>query len=139
MRETGKIFNFAIRQQTTDLIIGVIGINEVIDGTAEIGYWLSSQYWGRGVKPSCVKAFMEYITFRRSAYGIQTLQPCIFDTNSRSGRALEKCGFHFVENLKNYYVKNGENISAIRYQYSIETKQIENVSGDGVSFQQDEI
>jgi RimJ/RimL family protein N-acetyltransferase len=119
MAEKGKIFNFAIRQNSTCLVIGNIGINDIIDGVAELGYWVSSQYWGMGIMPTCIMALTRFAVTNRETYGIETLQACIFDGNARSGRALEKCGFNFVEYLPDYYEKNGEKFSAMRYQYDI--------------------
>ena len=58
--------------------------------TAEIGYWLGENFWGRGIAPAAVRAF--------TGYGFQTFNLLrmfagVFSWNPASMRVLEKVGF----------------------------------------------
>ncbi len=66
------------------------------DGEAEIGYWLGSEYWGRGLTPEAVKA-LEIRAF--AGLGLSALWCAYFDGNDRSRRVSEKCGFAYVRSL----------------------------------------
>lgn len=114
----GLIYNFAIRG-SSGKVMGVIGINEINDGTAEIGYWLAPRFWGLQIMPRCIETFISIITSKKCEYGIRTLQACICDGNERSVRVVERCGFRFIEHLPDYYEKNGKLISAVRYQLDL--------------------
>lgn len=118
--EKGKTYNFAIRLQTAKpTVIGVIGINEIKNDIAEIGYWIGPRYWGRGIMPSCITAFTKHVKDRRAEYGVAALQAHVFDGNVRSGRALEKTGFIFVERLSDFYTIQEEKIAALLYRLDL--------------------
>jgi RimJ/RimL family protein N-acetyltransferase len=70
--------------------IGVRPLEDVYRRTAEIGYWLSESYRGRGIATDAVRALVP-IAFRR--FGIVRLQAGIFSNNSASMHVLEKTGF----------------------------------------------
>lgn len=88
-------------------VIGSIGIfsnEDVYSKTAEIGYWLSEDYWGKGIMTSaviqlCKEAFELFDICRIYA------EP--FAHNMQSRRVLEKAGFE-LEGIKRCSVfKNG--------------------------------
>lgn len=70
--------------------IGVHPLEDVYRGTAEIGYWLSEAYWGRGIATDAVRAMVP-LAFAR--FPIVRLQAGVFATNPASMRVLEKAGF----------------------------------------------
>jgi len=70
--------------------IGVHLLADVYRGTAEIGYWLSEKYWGRGIATDAVRAMVP-LAFDR--FPIVRLQAGVFESNPASMRVLEKCGF----------------------------------------------
>lgn len=84
--------------------IGIHFLNDVYRGTAEIGYWLSEDYWGRGIITDAVKAMIP-IAF--DTYSLQRLQAGIFASNPASMRVLEKCGFSCEAIHKKAITKNG--------------------------------
>jgi RimJ/RimL family protein N-acetyltransferase len=78
----------AINNQTIivdDIIVGSIA-KFVIEGDAEITYWIDRKFWGRGIATKALKNFL----------GIETTRPLFgrvaFD-NFGSQKVLEKCGF----------------------------------------------
>lgn len=58
----------------------------------EIGYVLSSAYWGRGLMPEAVRAVIEYAF---GTLGLEALTVAHFPENVRSKRVIEKCGFTY--------------------------------------------
>ena len=118
--ERGRTYNFAIRLQTAQQnVIGIIGINEINSRVAEIGYWIAPLYWGRGIMPSCISSFTRFIKDRRVEYGVDALEAHVFEGNDRSGRALQKAGFSFIERLPDFYMIREVKLTALRYRLDI--------------------
>lgn len=92
--------------------IGISLFDDVKRRSAEIGYWLSEDYWGRGIVTDAVKAMVP-VAFER--YDIVRLQAGIFSNNPASMRVLEKCGFTREAVLKKAVTKNGELLDEVIY------------------------
>lgn len=58
--------------------------------TAEIGYWLGEEHWGRGIATAALAAFADGL-FRHT--DIERLEAGVFTSNPASMRVLEKAGF----------------------------------------------
>ena len=58
--------------------------------SAEIGYWLAEQYWGKGVATGAVMQMTKYVFLNTE---IIRLYAPIFHPNKASIRVLEKCGY----------------------------------------------
>lgn len=89
-------------------VIGAVGIVLGVDVyriTAEIGYWLGENYWGKGITSEVVKQMTEY-TFKNFPE-IERIWAGIFDFNRASMRVLEKADFHFEGIQKKSAIKNG--------------------------------
>lgn len=83
--------------------------------TAELGYYLSEEYWGRGimtiaVRQLCEKLFAETDIIRIFA------EP--FDYNIGSRRVLEKAGFQLEGIMKNNAFKSGRVLDMALYSYT---------------------
>ncbi|MCP4329175.1 MAG: GNAT family N-acetyltransferase [Alphaproteobacteria bacterium] len=87
-----RIFLITLREQGTALgMIGLILGDEA--GCAEIGFFLSREYWGRGFIVEAVGAVLRY-GFENLA--LDRIRASVVPENSRSLRALEKAGLVFV-------------------------------------------
>lgn len=80
--------------------------------TAELGYWLGEEYWGRGIATCAVQAM--------TAYGFESLGLArIFATpmawNPASCRVLEKAGYEKEGVMRNACVKDGKIVDMILY------------------------
>jgi len=84
--------------------IGIHPLTDVYRGTAEIGYWLSEEYWGRGIVTDAVRSMIP-LAFDR--FPIARLQAGIFESNPASMRVLEKCGFCREAVHRSAITKNG--------------------------------
>lgn len=87
--------------------VGAAGIR-VLDGdsryTAEIGYWLGEDRWGKGIATEVVKALTAYAFAR---HPIARIQAHVFAGNTASSRVLEKSGFTLEAQLRQSVVKDG--------------------------------
>lgn len=88
--------------------VGSIGIfvkDDVYEKSAELGYWLSEDYWRKGIMSKavqiiCKEAFESFDIIRIFA------EP--FADNAGSRRVLEKAGFTYEGTMRNGIYKNAE-------------------------------
>ena len=72
--------------------------------SAEIGYWLSEAFWGRGIMSAAVRAATEYAFTR---FGLTRVFGLPYAHNSASIRVLEKAGYVREGVLRRVAVKDG--------------------------------
>lgn len=85
--------------------IGISVKDDVYEKSAELGYWLSEDYWGRGimteaVQEICREAFKTFDIVRIFA------EP--FADNAASRKVLEKAGFTCEGTMRKGVYKNGQ-------------------------------
>ncbi len=68
------------------------------DGSAELGYWIGEEYWGRGF---AVEASKTLIKHAFDDLDIDQIYASYRIENSQSKRVLEKLGFRFYADLEN--------------------------------------
>lgn len=94
--------------ETDGKVVGNICIflqEDVYAKATELSYWISEDYWGKGiaiqaVKMICKEAFTIFDIVRIYA------EP--FDRNAASKSVLEKAGFTYEGTIRNGIYKNGE-------------------------------
>ncbi len=104
---------FAIASKTE--AFGVIGFfpgQDVYRFSAEIGYWIGEDYWGRGIMTRAVDVFTDYV-FRN--FEINRLYAGVFSSNPASGRVLEKAGYQCEGTHRANVFKNGEILDELLY------------------------
>ncbi len=87
--------------------VGGIGFSAGTDVerySAEIGYWLSERFWGRGIATEAVHIVSEYAF---ATCNLLRLFALPFADNARSMRVLEKAGYTREAVLRSSSVKNG--------------------------------
>jgi len=108
-----ETFAFAI---TIDgKVIGSIGVfrqENIHRQTAEMGYYIAEEYWGRGIMTEAVKQVCKYV-FEKSDIIRIYAEP--FAYNFASCKVLEKVGFHYEGTLRSNAVKNGKVIDMKMY------------------------
>lgn len=111
--DENKTFAFAI---TVDgRAIGSIGVfrqDNIHFRTAELGYYISEQFWGKGICTDAVKQVCAHV-FEHSDIIRIYAEP--FAHNTASCRVLEKAGFQFEGVLRKNAVKNGKVIDMKLY------------------------
>lgn len=73
--------------------------------TAELGYYIAEEYWGKGIMTEAVKQICEYVFMKSDIIRIYA-EP--FAYNTASCRVLEKAGFQYEGTLRKNAVKNGK-------------------------------
>ena len=92
--------------------IGIFPQSDIHEKSAEIGYWLSEKYWGKGIMS---RAIQEITAYGFNTFDIVRVFARPFSTNKGSQRALEKAGFELEARLKNALYKNGEVMDEMIY------------------------
>lgn len=101
-----SVFAFAITAD--DKAVGSIGAfrqQNIHFRTAELGYYVSEQYWGNGICTSAVKQLCAHVFANTDILRIFA-EPFVY--NAASCRVLEKCGFEPEGVLRANAVKNGK-------------------------------
>jgi ribosomal-protein-alanine N-acetyltransferase len=107
------ITNFAIVQETAAAGgIGLVLKDDVFRRSAEIGYWLGEEFWGRGIVTEAVRAVTEYAF---STFDLCRVYAGVFEWNPGSMRVLEKAGYEFECRMRKSVTKDGATIDEIIY------------------------
>ena len=111
--DESETFAFAIT--VDNMVIGSIGIfrqGNIHRQTAELGYCIAEEYWGKGIMTEAVKQICEYVFANSDIIRIYA-EP--FAYNIASCRVLEKAGFQYEGTLRSNAVKNGKVIDMKMY------------------------
>ncbi len=92
--------------------IGVFRQRNIHRQTAELGYYIAEEYWGKGIMTEAVRQTCEYVFDKSDIIRIYA-EP--FAYNTASCRVLEKAGFQYEGTLRNNAVKNGKVIDMKMY------------------------
>ena len=101
-----ETFAFAIT--VDDKAIGSIAVfrqGNIHRRTAEMGYYIAENYWGKGIMTEAVKQICAYVFDHSDIIRIYA-EP--FAYNTASCRVLEKAGFQLEGTLRSNAVKNGQ-------------------------------
>lgn len=104
--DRNEVFAFAV--EYCGKAVGSIGIfrqGNIHFKTAELGYYIAEEFWGRGIATAAVKAACAHV-FENSDIIRIYAEP--FARNKASCRVLEKAGFVCEGTLKNNAVKCGK-------------------------------
>lgn len=92
--------------------IGAIAGEGIFQATAQFGYWLGEDYWGRGIASAAARALADHI----GAEGLfARLEAQVFEWNPASMRVLEKAGFARDAVLRCAATKDGRLIDTVLY------------------------
>ena len=111
--DENETFAFAIT--VDNMVLGSIGIfrqGNIHRQTAELGYYIAEEYWGKGIMTEAVKQICAYVFANSDIIRIYA-EP--FAYNIASCRVLEKVGFQYEGTLRSNAVKNGKVIDMEMY------------------------
>lgn len=106
---------FAYAITIDDRAVGSIGAfrqGNIHRQTAELGYYLAEEYWGRGIMTEAIRQLCKIVFDTTDILRIYA-EPFAYNTGSR--RALEKAGFCYEGTMKNNAVKNGRVLDMALY------------------------
>jgi [ribosomal protein S5]-alanine N-acetyltransferase len=84
--------------------IGYIPKDDVYKCSAEIGYWVGEEFWGKGIVSAAIGLLVDRI--QEQAPMVVRVYAEVFDYNKASMRALEKNGFYLEAIRKKAVIKN---------------------------------
>ena len=99
---------FAFAIEYCGKVVGSICItrqSNIHSRTGELGYYISEEFWGKGIATSAVRQICKYV-FGNSDIVRIFAEPFAF--NKASCRVLEKAGFSYEGTLRSNAVKNGK-------------------------------
>ena len=76
-----------------------------VSGEREVGYWISREYWGKGIATQALSAFLDVVETR-------PLYAHVASHNLGSIRVLEKCGFAVTGNER-FTDEHGEQVEEL--------------------------
>lgn len=85
--------------------VGIFCGTDVYEKSAELGYWLAEEFWGKGIMTEAVKQLCQEAFERFDIVRIYA-EPFAYNTGSR--RVLEKAGFSLEGIMKKGVCKNGQ-------------------------------
>lgn len=108
VQETPPLKTFAI--EIDGEAVGSIGLTfreDVYRKNVEIGYWLSEEYWGKGIVTEAVKQVTQYAF---DTFDVNRVYAGVFAPNIGSQRVLEKAGYRLDAEMEKTIFKYGEYI-----------------------------
>ncbi|WP_133271208.1 GNAT family N-acetyltransferase [Hymenobacter radiodurans] len=92
--------------------ISVLFKQDVNRRSAEIGYFLGQQFWGRGITTAAVVALTDYAF---TNFDLCRLYAVVFAPNAASARVLEKAGYELEARLRKSITKDGQTMDSLLY------------------------
>ena len=80
--------------------------------TAEFGYWLAEEFWGKGIMTEAITAFVDHCFAK---FSLRRMFAEAFSNNPASARVLEKAGFVLEGRLRKNVIKDGEILDSLLY------------------------
>ena len=87
---------WALEEKISRRVIGSLGVHrdgrrDRSDAVRMIGYALGKSWWGKGYMTEAVERVLQFLFVEK---GLEMVTVYHFDSNKRSQRVIEKCGFH---------------------------------------------
>jgi RimJ/RimL family protein N-acetyltransferase len=93
--------------------IGAVGLRKTADRVYEVGYWIGEPWWGRGY---ATEAAARLLRFAFRELGAARATSGHFLDNPASGRVLEKCGFAYTGEDREWSEARGEEVAVRRFE-----------------------
>ena len=86
----GRLAVFAVERKADGRLVGSMGLDlRLVQGKAELGYWVGLPYWGNGY---ATEAGLEMLRYAFGTLGLARVCAHHMARNPASGRVLEKIG-----------------------------------------------
>lgn len=119
---------WAIVEKETGVVVGSIGLepDKYRPGvqSREMGYSLAKSRWGKGYMTEAAKKLISY------AFDVLSLQVLMIrtsETNIRSQRVIEKCGFKYEGTLRRAYRMYDGNVREVRCYSMLREEYLKNL------------
>ncbi len=102
--------NFAV--DLDGRVIGGLGLFNINGHSAELGYWLGVNYWGKGIVTAAVKQLTGYAL---KELGLVRVYAKVFSANKASARVLEKAGYKYEGRLRKDCMKREKPVDSLLF------------------------
>jgi RimJ/RimL family protein N-acetyltransferase len=92
--------------------VGLMLQQDIARHSAEIGYWLGQEFWGRGIMTEAVRCITDWGFTSLNIYRVYAL---VFEWNPASRRVLEKAGYILEGCLRKAVLKDGQLLDQFAY------------------------
>ena len=101
-----SLLRFAIALRTTNELVGTAGFHSVSpqNNTAELVYDLAPTVWGKGIATYVCGLL---VAWAHAHVGLIRVQATVLESNVRSKKVLQRCGFEHEGVLRNYRMVRG--------------------------------
>src|SRR4051812_44725166 len=83
--------------------------------TAELGYWLGEEFWGRGIMTDAAKGFARWVLENLAPSKLERLEANVYSVNKGSARVVTKAGFVFEGMRRRAAFKHGESCDILMF------------------------
>ena len=110
------LLRFAIALRSTDELVGTAGFHTVLpqNSSAELAYDLSPSVWGKGIATSVAKSL---VAWAHTDANIVRVQATVLESNVRSAKVLQRCGFEREGLLRSYRKVRGNSRNFYMYAH----------------------
>jgi RimJ/RimL family protein N-acetyltransferase len=106
---------WAIVWRQSCCVIGMIGLSPAADGeSAELGYYIARDHWGRGVATEAAQAITRV---GLKSFGYRKLTSGYYADNPASGRVLTKLGFTVIGTASRPCMAEGRDKASVEVEY----------------------
>jgi RimJ/RimL family protein N-acetyltransferase len=106
---------WAISWRQTSRLIGIMGLTPAPDGrSAELGYYIARNHWGRGV---ATEAALAITRAGFESFGYRKLTSGYHADNPASGRVLAKLGFTIIGTSRRPCLAEGKDKSSVDVEW----------------------
>ena len=113
-RQAGESLGWVVADGTTERMIGSIGLYRLKPehDTAEVGYQLHPDHWGRGYMAEALEAVTRHAL---GPLGFHRIEAITDPRNAGSRRLLERCGYELEGITRESYVWEGMRFDSAIY------------------------
>lgn len=116
----GVQYDFVIEELSKQTLIGGVGLLKInpYERSAELGYWLHSEYAGQGITSEAAKLAVQYA---KEELGLKRIIIYMSLCNIASQKIAQKLGAQYLETRKKYETVNGTALDCQFYELDLST------------------
>jgi len=96
-------------------VMGVIGLEHVDKGQAEMKYWVAQPYWNTGIATAAIGALLDANPLK-----CKTVFATVFQDNLASARVLTKRGFRYLGDAETFSVARAAKVPTWTYSLKLD-------------------
>ncbi|VAW44312.1 hypothetical protein MNBD_GAMMA04-1521 [hydrothermal vent metagenome] len=97
LTDSGKSLIYAIELKNEQTLVGSVGLIDIVNSEAVLGFWIGEDYWGMGYCTEAVKSVFNYYFY---SLGLKKITAEHLTYNVASGQVMKKSGMSHVGSVK---------------------------------------